>query len=118
MSPGDYLTQCQPTNFTWTATGPNGSVGDVTFYGIIPGGESFPLAAYQRQPYIWDVTVRAGTSVALIAGDSRGIGTGGSVGPFDVNGTDPSCINDLSPSSTTGLPAGRTYRSDGTRSGR
>jgi hypothetical protein len=101
-----YPTQCQLINLTWAATGANIAVGDVTFYGIIPGGETFLLPAYQKQPYVWDVDVRAGTSVALIAGDSRGIGTGGSAGPFDVNGTDTSCINDISPASTTGLPAG------------
>jgi hypothetical protein len=105
MAPDGYLTQCQSTNLSWDTVAPNNAVGNVTFYGIIPGGETFLLRP-NSQPYIWDVSVRAGTSVTLFAGDSRGIGSGGSAGPFIVNGTDTSCINDSSPSSTAGSPAG------------
>ena len=105
MNPDAYLTQCQPTNLTWSTGSGKGAVGAVTFYGIIPGGETFLLRP-NSQPYIWDVSVRAGTSVTLFAGDSRGIGSGGSAGPFIVNGTDTGCINDSSPSSTAGSPAG------------
>jgi hypothetical protein len=102
MNPLGYLTQCQSTNLSWSAA----AQGDVTFYGLIPGGQTFLLRPNTQSFFLWDVSVRAGTSVTLIAGDSRGIGSGGSAGPFIVNGSDTSCINDNSPSSTAGSPAG------------
>ena len=102
MKPLGYLTQCQPTNLSWSPD----AQGNVTFYGLIPGGETFLLRPDTQSFYLWDVSVRAGTSVTLIAGDSRGIGSGGSAGPFIVNGSDTGCINDSSPSSTAGSPAG------------
>jgi hypothetical protein len=104
MNP-NYTTQCQTTVLGWDTSPPTAAEGAVTFYGIIPGGQTFLLSP-PSQPYNWNVSVRAGTSVTLFAGDSRGIGTGGSAGPFIVNGTDTSCINDHSPSSTAGSPAG------------
>lgn len=105
MTPNSYLTQCQSTSLGWSTTGDHKAVGNVTFYFIIPGGQTF-LIRPNAQPYNWNVNVRAGTSVTIFAGDSRGIGSGGSAGPFVVNGTDTSCINDASPSSTAGSPAG------------
>jgi hypothetical protein len=107
MQPNGYLTQCQSTILSWDTDSSDSmhAVGDVTFYAVIPGGQTF-VAGPNTQPYIWDVNVRAGTNVSLFAGDSRGITAGGYVGPFLVNGTDTSCINDSSPSSTPGSPAG------------
>jgi hypothetical protein len=55
------------------------------------------------------VPVRAGTTVLLVGGDARGIGTGGweqmVVEPSDSQ----SCLNSLSPSSTPGIPVGVGY---------
>ncbi|KAF8320415.1 hypothetical protein DL93DRAFT_2094331 [Clavulina sp. PMI_390] len=105
MSPSGYLSQCSNVALSWSTASGSSPTGDVTFYGIIPGGESF-LVTPGSQPYSWQMRVRAGTSVTLFAGDSNGPGTGGSAGPFVVNGTDSSCIDSSSPSSTAGSPAG------------
>lgn len=75
--------------------------------GLIPGGESFQLPIPSTgSTYQWKVNVRAGTSVQLIAGDSRGKGTGGSTDLLVVQGGDSGCIDNSSPSSTAGSPAG------------
>ena len=44
----------------------------------------------------------------ITAGDSRGRGNGGSA-PFIVGYGDNTCLNDNSPSSTPGSPAGGSY---------
>jgi len=103
MWPGNYLTQCQTTNLS--SDPEKLPISDITFYGIIPGGEIFKLGPV-AQSYGWDVNVRAGTSVMVIGGDSRGVASGGYEGPFVVNGTDSSCIDASGPSSTASPPAG------------
>jgi hypothetical protein len=65
--PGNYFTQCQPTNLTWDTQKPH--IGNLTFHGMVLGGDMFALGPVP-QSYIWDVNVRAGTSVMMIAGDS------------------------------------------------
>jgi hypothetical protein len=52
------------------------------------------------------VPVRAGTTVLLVGGDGRGIGTGGWEQMVVKASNSQSCLNSLSPSSTPGLPAG------------
>lgn len=52
--------------------------------------------------------MRDGTTVIMVAGDSRGNGTGGYIPALATQGSFPntSCLNDNSPSSTAGSPAG------------
>lgn len=115
MTPTSQLVQCQSTRLWWQS----GVQGTPTFYGIIPGGESFQVpqgdittVVSEGTGFNWTPNLRSGTNLILVAGDDRGIGTGGS-SPFTVGspttGDDSSCLNDNSPSSTPGSPAGGTY---------
>lgn len=88
------------------------------FLGVIPGGQSFQIpvpadnltvVSEQGLGFTWYPSVRASTLVILVAGDNRGPGSGGSA-PYLVNYSENStCLNDLSPSSTAGSPAGGSY---------
>lgn len=83
---------------------------------MIPGGQSFVIpegslttVAEEGLGFDWTPSVRAGTTVMVVAGDDRGPGTGGS-STYIVNYfSNSSCLNDLSPSSTAGSPAGGSY---------
>jgi len=86
-----------------------------TFRGLIPGGQSFQIPQGsisfidgQGTGFSWTPSVRAGSTVIITAGDDRGRGDGGSA-PFIVGYGDNSCLNDNSPSSTPGSPAGGSY---------
>jgi len=86
-----------------------------TFQGLIPGGQSFQIPRgeittvdSQGTGFSWIPSVRAGSTVIIAAGDDRGRGNGGSA-PFIVGYGDNSCLNDNSPSSTPGSPAGGSY---------
>ena len=85
----------------------------VQFYGIIPGGQCFPLSegpftTVSGYGYGFECTVpvQAGTTVLLIGGDSRGIGTGGWAPMVVEQSNSQSCLDSSSPSSTPGSPAG------------
>ena len=88
------------------------------FYGVIPGGQSFSIPTGQitnettfGTGFSWTPSLRAGTTIMLGAGDDRGFGAGGSVTYFVAAGTNPNaaCLNNDSPSSTPGSPAGGSY---------
>ncbi len=88
------------------------------FVGVIPGGQSFsvPQGAITNQTslgtgFTWKPSLRAGTTLMLVGGDSRGNGTGGSILNVVSAGTnqDGSCLSNSSPSSTPGSPAGGSY---------
>lgn len=91
----------------------------VDVFAVIPGGQSTEInqgtlttVADEGVGFNWSVPVRLGTTVTLVVGDSRGIGSAGSVqqnvqqGESAVNNT---CLNASSPSSTPGSPAGGAY---------
>ncbi|EKM58123.1 uncharacterized protein PHACADRAFT_139783 [Phanerochaete carnosa HHB-10118-sp] len=109
------LTQCANTRIWWD---PAANVSGTPFFqGIIPGGQSFsvpvPANNLSQVPeqgigFNWTPSVRAGTTVILLGGDNHGPGTGGS-STYIVNFGDNSCLNDQSPSSTPGSPAGGSY---------
>lgn len=103
LTPGNILTQCASTKITWTGS----PTPPLTFYGLIPGGESFqiPVPSGATTEFDWTANVRQGSSVLIVAGDSTGIGLGGSA-LFNVNSGGTSCLNNNSPSSTLGSPAG------------
>lgn len=56
----------------------------------------------------WTPNVRTGTNIVIVVGDARGPGTGGSVNIAVGNNPqgNSSCINNASPSTTSGIPAG------------
>jgi len=88
------------------------------FQGVIPGGESFSIpvgtitnATDMGTGFQWTPAVRAGATLIVVAGDDRGLGTGGS-GLYSVSAglyPNSSCITNTSPSSTAGPPAGGSY---------
>jgi hypothetical protein len=87
----------------------------VQFYGVIPGGQSFQLnqgtlttVNNEGYGFNWITLVRAGTTVLLVGGDSRGIGSAGWT-QQNVNQGGTTCLNSSSPSSTPGSPAGGAY---------
>ncbi len=65
--------------------------------------------------FSWKPSLRSGTTLILIAGDNRGMGTGGSILNVVSAGTnqDGSCLSNTSPSSTPGSPAGGSYPTGG-----
>ena len=92
----------------------------VQFYGVIPGGQCFPLSegtfsTVSGYGYGFDCTVpvQAGTTVVLVGGDSRGIGTGGWAPMVIKQSGSQSCLDSSSPSSTPGSPAGSSPTSSG-----
>lgn len=114
--PANQLVQCSPIRIWWD---PTQTQGNVQFYGVIPGGQSFQLnqgtlttVANEGLGFNWTVPVRVSTTVLLAGGDSRGIGSAGSIqqnvqqGESTVNNT---CLGSSSPSSTPGSPAGGAY---------
>ncbi|KAH9003378.1 hypothetical protein EDB86DRAFT_3217636 [Lactarius hatsudake] len=88
----------------------------VNFYGVIPGGNSFniPQGSLSTNTdtgtgFNWTVDITGGTNIFIVAGDDRGIGSGGSA-PFTVAySANSSCLSSSSPSSTAGSPAGGSY---------
>ena len=76
----------------------------------------------QGTGFNWTPAVRTGTTLIVVAGDDRGLGTGGS-GLYTVSAglyPNSSCISNNAPSSTAGPPAGGSYptnASGGTTSG-
>jgi hypothetical protein len=122
--PTNQIVQCTSTRIWWDDT--NNTVdGTPTFLGVIPGGQSFTVptgpitnVSEQGTGFSWTPSVRGGTTLLLVGGDSRGAGNAGStintvgLGTTVVN----SCLNDTSPSSTPGNPAGGSYPTSTTSS--
>ena len=132
LYPDKSLTQCSTTRLWWDNTTVQGYAikkppfrdhsaltsrifSIPTFQGLIPGGQSFQIPQGdissidgQGTGFSWIPSVRAGSTVIITAGDNRGSGNGGSA-PFIVGYGDNSCLNNNSPSSTPGSPAGGSY---------
>ena len=90
------------------------------FFGVIPGGQSFQIATPSASltnvtdegtGFNWTPSVRGMTTLILVGGDNRGVGSGGSVAANVGYGTNQvnNCLSNNSPSSTPGSPAGGTY---------
>lgn len=118
IDPPNQVVQCSPSRLWWD---PSQVQGNITFQGVIPGGQSFAIpvgkqsqVANEGTGFNWTASVRAGTTLILVAGDGRGRGTGGS-GLYNVAAglyPDSSCLSNTSPSSTAGPPAGGSYPTD------
>ncbi|KAI6043961.1 hypothetical protein EDC04DRAFT_2890376 [Pisolithus marmoratus] len=116
--PVNQVVQCSSSRLWWD---PSQVQGTVSFQGVIPGGQSFAIpsgtlseVSSEGTGFNWTASVRAGTTLILVAGDGRGLGTGGS-GLYNVAAglyPDSSCLTDSSPSSTAGPPAGGSYPTD------
>ncbi|KAI0029127.1 hypothetical protein K488DRAFT_14057, partial [Vararia minispora EC-137] len=119
INPTGSLTTCQSVRFYWQQSLVQGNV---TFRGVIPGGESFqiPIGSTSMDTngtgFSWTPDIRPQTTIVVVAGDDRGPVGGSS--PYVVNtGTDSSCLNSGSPSSTAGNPAGGSYPTSTTGAG-
>lgn len=135
----NQLTQCESSRIWWNASTVQGfsislnivivnNINDKifrtpTFGGIIPGGQSFAIpessittSSTQGTGFSWTPSIEGGTTLIIVAGDNRGMGSGGAA-PFTVGlNNDGSCLNTLSPSSTAGTPAGAYSTSTATSS--
>ncbi|KAG1736085.1 uncharacterized protein EDB91DRAFT_535270 [Suillus paluster] len=113
--PTNQVVQCNASRLWWDPTQVQGTP---SFQGVIPGGQSFSIpegqitqVSNEGTGFSWIPSVREGSTLIVVAGDDRGLGTGGS-GLYTVaQGIYPnsSCLTTTSPSSTLGSPAGGTY---------
>lgn len=113
--PPNQVVQCNASRLWWDPTQVQGTP---SFQGVIPGGQSFSIpegqitqVSNEGTGFDWIPSVREGSILIVVAGDDRGLGTGGS-GLYTVaQGIYPnsSCLTSTSPSSTLGSPAGGTY---------
>ncbi|KAG6900476.1 hypothetical protein C0993_010195 [Termitomyces sp. T159_Od127] len=123
IEPPNQIVQCVPTRIWWDSST---IVGETTFLGVIPGGQSFSIPesnitniTSEGTGFSWTPNLRGGTTLIIVGGDSRGNGTAGSSlnvvssGPNNIG----SCLNDVSPSSTPGSPAGGSYATSTTEAG-
>jgi len=112
--------QCTPTRISWGKHGhehvdlsyrrraDEKASGPVSIWGIVPGGDTFDMGAPSSgSGWNWTPNLKEGTRMLIVAGDSNGRGTGGSSDLFTVGGGSGGCINDDSPSTTAGPPAGQ-----------
>lgn len=112
--PLNQIVQCTSSRLWWD---PSDVQGDVRFYGIIPGGDSFNITvpsdttqeSNEGTGFDWVPSIRGGTTLLLGAGDDRSLGAGGSVTYIVSQSSNTSCLDSSSPSSTAGSPAGGSY---------
>ncbi|KAF9453145.1 hypothetical protein P691DRAFT_802020 [Macrolepiota fuliginosa MF-IS2] len=115
IEPANQVVQCQPMRIWWDPTQVQGTP---NFQGVIPGGQSFAIprgqitqVESQGTGFTWIPNVRGGTTLMLVGGDDRGNGTAGSVLFVVSSGinNNSTCLDQNSPSSTPGSPAGGSY---------
>ncbi|KAF9531159.1 hypothetical protein CPB83DRAFT_809505 [Crepidotus variabilis] len=115
--PESRLVGCVNSRVYWNSNDNYLAKGTPKFQGIIPGGQSFDVPQNNSNitsiegygiGFDWKPSLRDGTTIILVGGDDRGNGTGGFMQFLVTQGNFPdrSCLNDNSPSSTPGTPAG------------
>jgi hypothetical protein len=133
IEPANQIVQCTDTRLWWNSSQVQGYVffffrpfqiltksinSTPNFLGVIPGGQSFAIpqgtitdVTSQGTGFTWKPSLRGGTTLIIVGGDSRGNGTAGSTLNLVSSGVnnDGSCLSDNSPSSTPGSPAGGSY---------
>ncbi|KAI0739049.1 hypothetical protein C8Q80DRAFT_226122 [Daedaleopsis nitida] len=112
-TPDKALTTCSPSRIWWNDGDPQGTP---NFQGVIPGGQSFSIPVGQTSTvsgqgvgFNWTPSVRTGTTLLLVAGDDSKLGAAGSNTYNIQQGDSSSCLDNSSPSSTPGSPAGGSY---------
>jgi len=67
-------------SITYKASGDSTAEPPVDIFVVVPGGKSFQIAQGdpQNMTFEWTPAIPTGTGVLLIAGDKKGLGTGGS----------------------------------------
>lgn len=107
LTPNTSPAQCSSVEVGWEASN---AQGPVRITAMLPGGESFALPVPSSgSSFDWTVDMRQGTDYLVVAGDSRGFGTGGSSSLMTVGAGSSGCINGSSPSSTMAPAAGGIY---------
>lgn len=106
IDPAGAPRQCSTMNIGW-----DNPQGPVTLWGLIPGGESFGITVPDGASSVdWTPRVPEGVQMLLLAGDSRGRGTGGSTPVQAVLGGSGDCLNGDEVYSSTEAPfAGGQY---------
>ncbi|KAF4564642.1 hypothetical protein EYR40_010809 [Pleurotus pulmonarius] len=103
IDPPNQIVQCTPTRLWWDNTTVQGIP---SFLGVIPGGESFvipegPITSVPSHGtgFSWTPSVHAGTSLVIVGGDNRGVGSGGSLLNIVSAGTVPNddCLSSNGP---------------------
>jgi hypothetical protein len=123
LDPTSQIVQCTPTRIWWQTTNVSGTP---TFFGVIPGGNSFVIPESNVNTttatgtgFSWNPSIRTQTVLYIVGNDDKGNGTGGSTVQTVSNNlqNDNSCLNSNSPSSTAGSPAGGSYPTSTSSSG-
>ncbi|KAF8257137.1 hypothetical protein EI94DRAFT_1709540 [Lactarius quietus] len=103
IDPIGGIAQCQSLRLWWDQDLVDGNL---TFYGLIPGGTSFfiPQGYYSTNNntgtgFSWTVDVAGGTDVLVIGSDDRGFGSGGEADFTVASSTNTFCLSGSSPSS-------------------
>lgn len=95
--------QCGSMNVSWNSA----AIPPVSVYTMVIGGQSGALSIPQGANSVeWTTNIRVNTTIMFVAGDSRGVGTGGSSELLTVGPGSSACIDSNSPSSTQRPPAG------------
>ncbi|KAF8168177.1 hypothetical protein B0H34DRAFT_49886 [Crassisporium funariophilum] len=96
------LQQCRPFVFSGYDT----AIQPVTITGIVPGGTSFILNPPNGpNSFTWNANVAQGTSMLFFMTDAQGRQGGSSDIRLVAFSDDTSCLNNLSPSSTSAAPS-------------
>ncbi|KAH8113233.1 hypothetical protein DFH11DRAFT_1510724 [Phellopilus nigrolimitatus] len=100
----DDIDQCESVDVSWQPDAED----PVDVLALIPGGQSFEVANVSdgSTSIDWTADVRSGTNVLFVAGDKDGLGSGGSSDVVKIGNGDDGCIDNSSPSSTSGAAAG------------
>ncbi|KAF8265833.1 hypothetical protein EI94DRAFT_266606 [Lactarius quietus] len=113
------VTQCDLVRLWWKPGAVNGTV---KIYCVIPGGNLFAipegsLATHNTTGigFDWTVDLAGGTSIALVAGDDSGIGSGGSVEYMVAYSSNISCLSSIP--STASSSAGGSSSNTGAIAG-
>ncbi|KAF8257135.1 hypothetical protein EI94DRAFT_1760487 [Lactarius quietus] len=89
-TPPGRITQCDSVRWWWLPGAVNGTV---NFHGVIPGGNFFAIPEGSLTTdnttgtgFEWTIDIAGGTNIIIVAGDDRGIGSGGSSYPTSTGG--------------------------------
>ncbi|OAX35607.1 hypothetical protein K503DRAFT_828531 [Rhizopogon vinicolor AM-OR11-026] len=108
FSTASTIQQCND----YTFSGYDDAVLPVTITGLIPGGTSVILYPVTTSNYTWVADVKEGTSLLFFMTDSQGRDGGVDNLKTVADSTDASCLNAISPSSTSSAPSQTSSQSN------